>query len=1264
MKYFVLLINVLSKYNILRLLFIAIVSSSIISFPANAQCINGKAGQWKLRHLTVDQGLSNNFVHGISQDQYGYIWIATSYGLNRFDGITVKKFFHQSNDSTTLNSNYVSVVFNDSQNRLWVGTSNGLMQYNYQLENFTPIQVPDGKHKQEIFSIIEDNNQQLWFGTSSGLFTYDTLKKSLTFINLNALGMQHDSIFCMVSDTNNNLWMSSYQRGLYYYNPKSKIVKQYKHEKSKPNSLSDNWIFQLYIDHEEELWVNTYNTGFCKLNKSDSTFTRYMINPNDEFTKRIRTIFEDIDNRLFIGSRDGLYLFNRKTGKSELYAHTDHEVSILSQNSVTYSFIDNMGSVWLGTHSGGVSYINMYEKPFVHFKYIPNNNEFLNTGSVHCFDETNDLLYIGTEKGINILHKDNGTFTYLEHDINDPNSITYNDVKAIAIQSPDSVWVATNRGGLNLLNKQNKVVKLIKKNDKKGLPSDNLYNVDLDHQNQLWVISNNDWDRLSTVLSRYNSKTDRFISYNHDFFMCLYPVGEKLYVGGSYGFFEYDYKNDVFIEYRDSNLIYRTMTLFKDKTGNMWLGNNNGLVKYDFEKGEFINIAFELGLHIEEVYGIIEKDSILWASTNNGLYKFSEIYGEPKHIKYNHYNTNDGLQSREFNYNAYFKSEDGNIYIGGDNGFNAFTPELITNNPFKPKVVVSEVSIDDKMVKPKINWKGSLVLDKSILLSQKIEIPYNTGALSFKIDVIHFANPAANKFKYKLKGLDKNWHTSNAQNKKVTYHNIPPGEYELEVLAINADEVENEFPKTLTVNVHPPFWLTIWFKIISLLLIGFTIIFYQKIRSRTLRLQKAKLQTIVKNRTKELEDHKLHLEEMVLSRTKAFENEKFKAQESDRLKSAFLANMSHEIRTPMNAILGFIELLNSASQNEEDSISKENTVKFYEIIMSNAHTLLKLMDNMIDLSKIEAGQLEVDLKQVYLPDLLNEITCIFTREVDESNKANNQTVNLIEINQVDNIDILIFTDEVRLKQVLLNLLSNAIKFTHKGKIQYGIKQVEVDKITFYVKDTGIGIAPKEHQNIFKRFRKLEHTTEKLYRGGGVGLSISKFIIEKLGGSIGVSSEPGNGSEFYFSITNHNIKGSIVTNTEELVTLNTETPDWHEKTVLIVEDEDSNIELLKTILNPSKVNLILASNGNEGVEKYTHSKDKIDLILMDIQLPEMSGIDASLHIKKISAKVPIIAQSAYAFPDEIENIKKANIDDYISKPMTKEKVIGVMKKYLK
>ncbi|MBI9052249.1 MAG: response regulator [Bacteroidales bacterium] len=469
---------------------------------------------------------------------------------------------------------------------------------------------------------------------------------------------------------------------------------------------------------------------------------------------------------------------------------------------------------------------------------------------------------------------------------------------------------------------------------------------------------------------------------------------------------------------------------------------------------------------------------------------------------------------------------------------------------------------------------------------------------------------------------------------------ISHSKYYFDYVELKSHKIKRRYlPKSSIIINHPLSFLvenkqqTIFFSIISILLLIIIMILWF-----FLMLKKRKNNEEIKFR-KNLE---ISNEKLLLA--------KEKIEESNRLKTAFIANMSHEFRTPMNGIIGFSELL-----KDDSKIDNETKKRYFEIIQESGRILLNLVDDIIDLSRIESSKLRLNYKEFKIADVLDELLSFIISERDNLKKDN---IKILLEKEFDYQNLVIYSDKDRLKQVLHNLLSNALKFTSKGSIRFGF-YIESPNIVFFVKDTGIGLSDDERGIIFDQFRQVEDYGTRKFGGSGLGLSLSKGIVENLKGHIWVDSEKGEGSTFLFSIP---YKMSPEFKNEAKEKSHESNYEWPNKTILIVEDAIISYQLLTKFLKDCKVSFLHAEDGEQAV-KMCNINDDIDLVLMDVQLPIMNGLEATRQIKLMKPNLPIIAQTANAMVDDRANIINAGCDDYIAKPINRYELYEKINNFL-
>lgn len=1251
-------------------------------FPVKAQLDQSVQNQYKFKHLTIDQGLSNNFIMAICQDSKGFIWFATQNGLNKFDGQTIVTYWYDINDSTSISSNLINSLYLDSKNNLWVGGAGGLDLYDPEYDKFIRFSHKDLDWPiEQVYSIAEDKNGKLWFGGISGLYTYDLNTSEFQYFNNkegNSHGIPPNLIYKILVDRNNKVWISVLYEGLYVIDQSHSTYQIFSNNPSDKSSISGNRVEKIYEDSKGKIWVCTFNNGLNLFDPGKNSFKRFTIDPDNNYSTRVRTIFEDMKGNMFVGTRAGLYLRNGITNKFIYYAYEGHNFSDLSQNSITESYIDKKGFLWIGTFAGGINYTNLNRKEFAHYTAGKDDIHFLSGANVYAITEDQKgNLWIGGDNGLNYLDRTTSTFKYFKNDPNDPFSLSYNDVKSLEWDSKGNLWIGTNRGGLNYYNIKTGRFTSFRHdpNNPNSIAGDKVYCLMTDKNNNLWIIASPN-NRFTPLIDILPDGQKNFIHLEPSHFGFDQNENGDVFIGGHNGFWIFNRKDSTYNFISKPEIIGNVNTIKIDSHDRLWIGSTKGLTRYDMTDNSFKSYSVQTGYDVGEVYGILEDESSnLWLSTNSGLLKIINIVDDTTNVKIRVYDHYDGIQSKQFNYNAFYKCRSGEMMFGGVNGFNTFYPEKIVENKEPANIVLTNLKIFNIPVPIGEKVDGDIILEKSISVTDEIVLGPKQNIFTIEFASFQSSNPDRYAYKTKLAGLDKDWQYRKAGNNQVTYTNLNPGDYTFLLSAANSDGFWNENPVTLNIKVIPPIWKTWWFRIITFLLfigIVFVIYFY---RVRSIRQQNLTLEKTVKNRTKEisqknnmlleannllkekqeeifaqkeeLEAHRSNLELLVEDRTHELEKALERAKESDALKSAFLANMSHEIRTPMNAITGFSSLLIDAG------IDQEERKHFVQIIKSNSDSLLKIIDEILDLSLIESNQLKIINEEFELNVILDHLFSYYTLD----NKTSD--IEIRKNNTLEDQSLTLFTDSVRIKQILTNLMDNALKFTGKGYIELGVYEKNND-LCFYVKDTGKGIPSKDIDNVFQQFIKIEDDEAGWIQGLGLGLAISQKTANALGGNILVESVEGKGSTFTFSIPLKNIVTEnkiIASDKKEIVPVS-----WQGKTILIAEDVVENFLFLKNALGKTHANILWAKNGEEAI-KIFHDSSKIDVILMDIKMPVINGYDAAKKIKEDKPDQIIVAQTAYARPQEKFKFYDENFDDYISKPIDRFELFRILQKFI-
>lgn len=1263
-----------------------ILSACIFLFSGS---IPGQNSDIKFKHLTIDNGLSQNWVKAICQDQYGFMWFGTGgNGLNRYDGYNFKIYRYNPKNPHSISNNWINAIHLDKKRRLWVGTQSGVNLYDNEKDRFDRFPALQAE---VITGFYETADGILYVVTFNNIYQIDFEKKIVI-----PFCTGYDNCFTsllagsVARDYKGNIWVAS-DNGLYQIGLERRTIRVYKHDGGDPKSISDNEIQSVYTDSKGRTWVGTVRNGLNLIAYEDKEphtpyFIKFTHNPADENSLgkgNIWTMHDDGNGQLWISvvnaSLDILDLNALEKGKVVFkhYKTNAFDSFSLSNYSINAFYQDKQGTMWVGTYNGGVDYYNKMLYKFQLQRQIPNIKNSLNSNAVNVFFEEGDDLWVGTEGGLDIINRKTGEFTHFVHNKDNPSSIGSNAVWAIFKDSRNNIWLGTWDGGLNLYNRKTRSFKrfLFDRNNPKSISSNNIFGITEDVHGNLWIAN------MSGGLNKYDYRTNEFTNYklnvnsknsisgnwvqailetsNHELWLAS-SDGVDLFnrQTGIFKTFRNDASNPKSINYNGANVI------FEDSRKNIWIGTDGGLNLFIRKDSSFIYYREENGLPNNSIKAICEDDrGSLWLSTNNGISKFINAVNDPFKPSFKNYDKSDGLQDNEFNRRSSFKDKNGVVYFGGIKGFNYFHPDSLKENNTIPEVFITEFFSFNKPVE--IGASDSL-LKQNINITKELVLNHGVSVLGFQFATLNYIASEKNQYAYILEGFEKEWNYA-GNKREVTYTNLNPGTYTFRVKASNNDGVWNEKGVALKIVILPPWWATIWFRLLVILALTGMVMLYIYVRTRNLRVQKKILEEKVHERTsslsevtalleekqqeiltqnEELMTHRETLEVMVKERTADMEKAMKKAEEADRLKTAFLANMSHEIRTPMNSIVGFSSLL------DNDEFSRAEKKEFTNIIHKNCDSLQVLINDIIEVSLIESNQLTLVKTDFELIAILKELESFFRMKNEK-----NLDIRFVPGNALT--EFWLHSDPVRFRQIISNLLDNAVKYTEKGYVHFGFK-VSGNFIEFNVSDSGIGIPKEEYDNVFNHFYKIETDTTRLFRGAGIGLSICNRLVKMLGGIIWVESEIGKGTTFYFTLPNEKTanKGSsgIPLPNEDLVKLNS-------VSILIVEDEENNSILLKRLLEIHGAKTIWAKNGKEAVDMVVNNF-RPDLILMDIKMPVMDGAEATKIIRARFPYLPIIAVTAYTLESEKDRYMSAGFTDYISKPIDVNNFVYSIKKWLK
>ena len=1182
------------------------------------------------RQLEKKDGLSQGSVFAIAQDSDGYIWMGTRDGLNKYDGYQFTVYRNDFEQKGSLIGNDIRVLYFDTlQSELWIGTLDGLSRYDMSADTFRNYTVDEGLTSNLIRCIFRDSRNRLWVGSMAGLNLYQPGKDRFVSIPLEFSEAVPLGVNALVEDANGEILMGM-QHGVYRLtekDPNTFSIKPLISRNQDQITLPNYEVQALIIDDEESLWIGTVG-GVVRVDGRHDNLKLYRYESNDPYSlsdNNIRAMAKGPDGNIWIGTWVGLNKYISQNDHFERFLKEDLNPQSLSNSSIRSVFFDRSGGLWIGTYHGGVNYRNPALSQFRHYEHLPGQNS-LSSNVVSSFveDEIGNF-WIGTEGGgLNYFERESGIFTSFLSVPDKVNVISGNNVKTL-LKDQKKLWIGTFRHGISCLDLTDMTFQHYhnESGTSNTLSNNNVYSF-LKENDRLWVVTYGgglnilDLGKQQFYHYKYDSREMNSMSSNNGR-VIIEDSRHQIWIGTENGLnlVLRDSINDLDLQFQRFLENYKIYTLFEDKSGIIWIGTfSNGLFAFNPFDYQFIQYNEKNGLPGRTIFGIRQDDSgRLWLSTNNGLSRF-DIQSKV----FTNYNYSNGLQNLEFNFNAHYKASSGELIFGGTKGFTIFQPKEILPNLFIPPLVFTDLKVNNQKVSP---IDDNSLLIKVLNYSNKLTFKYNEAIFSIGIAALDYYNPSNIQYAYQLEGLDSDWNY-NLGVTEASYTIQRPGTYTFRVKAANSDGLWNNQERRLKIVVLPPPWLSIWAYLLYAVLVILAIYgiwYFMRLRHRL------QLERLAKQQQKELNDMKLQ----------------------------FFTDITHEFRTPLTLILGPLDEL--MQKNAYHGIQTQLLS-----MKRNAKRLLNLVNQILTFRKLESSNEPIRASQGDLVQFIHQIFRYFEdaariREIDYSLQSKEK-------------EILAWFDYEKLENVFFNLLSNAFKFTpDRGVISVKIYKKEA-AVQICVCDNGNGIKKELHKQIFKRYYEKVAVSSSIVKGSGIGLALSKEMVELHHGKLWVESEVGMGANFFVEIP----LGNEHLSPEEIVDIEIpykhvlanmhspqiKTPDftWLQETpdksptgaplVLVVEDNVEVLQYIKSIFE-SHYKIVSASNGLEGMEKAKQLNP--ELIISDIMMPELDGIAMceKLKLDVQTSHIPIIlltARSAQVFKNEGLDI---GADDYITKP---------------
>ncbi len=1055
--------------------------------------------------------LSQSNVRNIVQDSLGFIWMGTTYGLNRFDGVYNKIYRKEDKDPNSLRDDRVTDLFIDSQNHLWIATYRNLLYYNYEREHFEVIPNPVKDLDLDALVIVEDRHKTLWVGTHHGLYQLDTRQNTLNRPKSPHLKpLIKTEIFAMMEDKQGMLWLGTHQ-GIYLVSPDRKLLHKLQFAYSSLNQAKINAFLQ---DKHGNIWVATEQAGLFKLKEKGGL--NFDLNPylqtrniSEEFsisdTKKILSLYQDSYDRIWVGTeKDGLLLYCNELDDFFNYKKDPRDDRALKTNSIWEIFEDNDGRIWLGSNNQGAFIYDPFLNTFQLTTKGSGDDIRLKFSTVTSFLEFDDIMWIGTDGGgISVWDRKKNTYNFINHQPGNLSTLGSDEVLVIFRDRDGIVWTGNWEGGLNRFEPKDSSFFTFthQKNNPNSLGSNSIFGIDEAENGDLWMST---WGH---GITRYRKSDNSFfnipfVQYNPDFISSPHTYDVEIddltgdiWLGSVLGIQKIRMKND--LEYTIEHIQADKNTsphlssafvqcIYEDSKNRIWVGTDNGLNLYDRKKHTFIKFLRKHGLPGKAVKSVIEDDSgNLWISTSSGIAKLHQEKGSWVFSKFD---KSDGLQGKEFFWNAAYKARSGKIFFGGVNGLNYFMPNQIRDNPNAPKIQLLEFKLFNKEVK--INREEG-PLKKSITLMDEVVLNHKQFVFTIEYQGVHFTKPGQNQYAYKMEGFEKEWNYVGNRT-SATYTNLDPGRYTFLVKCANHQGVWSSKVRKLRIVILPVWWKTWWAQSLVyfiLILVPFAVYW---IRLSVVRKQKVLLEKVVEERTAK-----------VLAQKNELEIQAGKLRELNQQKNKLFSIIAHDLRSPLATLMATMQLVNPKMLRAEDldMIKKD--------INRRVKGISEVIDDLLHWAKGQMDGESTQRERFDLHEIGEEMLGIYEdraqqKGIDLQNKLNPGTWALADKNHI--------------RVVFRNLIANAIKYTEEqDTVCLASFLSQEGYLTLQVSDTGIGMGAEQAQELFSPRKSLSKTGTSGEHGFGLGLMLVKEYIEKNKGQIWVKSSLGQGTCFYFTL---------------------------------------------------------------------------------------------------------------------------------------------------
>ena len=1179
----------------------------------------------------------------IHQDKFGFMWFGGKAGLARFDGTNYVYYLHDPENPDSISNEVVWDIEEDERGNLWIATEYGLNFYHRESQTFkkyisTPSDVTSLDNN-NVTMLFKDSKGNFWVGTNAGLNLFDEQSGTFTRYPVNAQQSKLAGEYVLDMDEDiNGVYYLATGYGLKVWDPETDEISIYQHIPGDPKSLRHSACRSIDVTESGNVWVGT-EEGLHRFDTETKSFTSIPtvgVTTGQPIYAPVWDVMEDSRGDVWLSGDGGLSRYNQETTEMFSFFKNPLDPDSVLTNVTRSLFEDINGDLWAGHFPSGVSVLEVYNTTFQNYRNVSSGNTSINANTVRGIveDKNYDLWFAVDGGGLNFFDVKQQQFKSFIHEPGNSNSPTNNSFQNVVLDNQGRIWFGMWNGGAGFYDPlsntfENVLADALANN---SIPSNHVSTIIAHADKKIYMGSMDggltvyDPDSKKLNFFYHNPADESSISHNRIWVLLEHSDG-KIWVGTHNGLDLFDPKKESFQHYRhrlnDSDSLVNNWvhSLYLDKRGFLWVGTHGGGVSVLNPKtNKFTHLTEMNGLADNIVNGIIEDDiGNMWITTNNGVTRYTL---KSKEIK--NFYVEDGLQGNIFNRGAIYKTHDHQIILGGTNGFTKFDPRLIQINEYLPPTVLTKLEVNNELVDAQHSS-----LSKNLLLEEELVFNHKQNIFTLHYSSLNYRSYENNTYKYLLDGFDERWQKVKHKT-SATYTNLSPGSYEFKVIGSNNEGAWGKKMARVKITVLPAPWQTWWAYLLYFIIVGAIVLTYVISQRKIIKYQKT-----------------------IVDRLKSV----------DKVKNEFIASTSHELKTPLFGIIGLVENILDRAKNKLDEEEKSNL----SLIVSSCHRLTSQVQDVLDYSDFDSESLVLEFEPVCLAELIKVISREMTPIV--------QKKNIHLVTEIEDVSLLVSADSNRLQQVLYNLVANSYKYTEFGKITITTTKIDDNLVKVCVADTGSGVPEDEKDGVFEAFSKLKDVDQGVQGGTGLGLTLSRNIIKLHGGDIWIDSQEGEGTIVSFTlvvakgvgrkvvlspIVEARVKSIVVDDAvlKPEVQSISQGPTDKVYTIMIVDDEAVNRLVLQGYLRTKNYHVVLIENGEQAL-RYLSENELVDLVLLDIMMPDLSGYEVCKRIRKrySQSQLPILFITAKSQTEDMEEAYTIGGNDFLPKPIAKQELLN-------